>query len=76
MTVLKQQLIVLSKNSYRYMKRIMYITKLDYNKVKKLNKQDILNGILYQIHSLSDKDDKWTLTNAWFERRYGNFEVI
>ncbi len=57
------------------MKNVTIISKADYNKVKRQSKKEIISGILYRIHSLSEKDDKWTLTNAWFESRHGHFEV-
>lgn len=56
--------------------RIKEISKREYNSVKKKDKKSILSGVLYRIHSLTEKDDKYTLTNAWFESRYGNFRVI
>ena len=52
------------------------ITKKEYNAVKKQTKKEILAAILYRVHALSEKDDKYTLTNAYFESRIGNFEVV
>ena len=51
------------------------VKRSEYNVVKRMSKKSILAGILYKIHSLSERDDKWTLTNGWFASRYGEFEV-
>jgi len=55
--------------------KIKEITKEEYMKVFKKPKKEILDGIAYKIHSHTIKDDKYDLTNAWFESRIGPFEV-
>lgn len=55
------------------MAKVKIISKLDYSKIKKMSKESIIQGIQYRIHGLTVKDDKWTLTNAWFTSRHGDW---